>query len=126
MKDLGLTTGLQKENDEVQVNLLLYSMGDSADDVLTTFVFDDPEESLKYNKVKEKFDQYFVVRCNKIYERAKFNQCKKEANETAEMFITSLYCLAQYCNYGALNDEMIRDKIVVGVRDSELSEKIYS
>ena len=61
-----LATGLQKESNEVQVNSLLYSMGDSADDVLTTFVFDDPEDSLKYDKVKEKFDQYFVVRRNVI------------------------------------------------------------
>ena len=35
-----------------------------------------------------------------------------------------MYCLAEFCNYDALRDEMIRDRIVVGVRDSELSEKM--
>ena len=39
-------------------------------------------------------------------------------------FITSLHSLSEYCNYGQLRDEMIRDRIVVGLRDSALSEKL--
>ena len=84
-----------------------YAMGDSAYDVLTTFVFDEEGDDLKYDKVKEKFDQYFTVRRNVIYERAKFNQRKQEQDEPDETFITSLYCLAEYCKYGVLKEEMI-------------------
>ena len=80
-------------------------------------------DRLKYDKVKEKFDQYFLVRRNVIYERAKFNQ-RTQADETAEEFITSLHCLAEHCNFGALKEEMIRDRIVVGVKDATLSEKM--
>ena len=36
-------------------------------------------------------------------------------------FITALYTLSEHCNYGALTEEMIRDRIVVGLRDSNLS-----
>ena len=61
---------LQKETEEVQVNSLFYAMGDSADDVLKTLTFDSPED-------KEKFDSYFTVRHNVIYDRAKFNQRKQ-------------------------------------------------
>ena len=39
-------------------------------------------------------------------------------------FVTSLYSLAQYCNFGDLHDEMIRDRLVVGLRDANLSEKL--
>ena len=35
-------------------------MGDAAADVMTTFVFGDEGDRLKYDKVKEKFDQYFI------------------------------------------------------------------
>ena len=35
-----------------------------------------------------------------------------------------MYCLAENCAYGALKEEMIRDRIVVGVRDAKLSEKM--
>ena len=39
-------------------------------------------------------------------------------------FITDLYSLAEHCNFGTLHDELIHDRIVVGIRDKALSEKL--
>ena len=39
-------------------------------------------------------------------------------------FITVLYKLAEPCQYGQLRDEMIRDRIVVGLKDATLTEKL--
>lgn len=36
----------------------------------------------------------------------------------------ALYKLAEDCNYGNMKDEMIRDRLVVGIRDSNLSERL--
>lgn len=33
-------------------------------------------------------------------------------------------CLAEHCRYGALYDEMVRDRLVVGLRDKHLSEQL--
>ena len=74
--------------------------------------------------VKSKFDSHFVKRRNVIYERAKFNQRKQEEGENVDVFITALYSLAEYCEYGNLREEMIRDRIVVGIRDATLSFKL--
>ena len=41
-----------------------------------------------------------------------------------DSFITALYCLAEHCGFGTLKEEMIRDRIVVGVCDGMLSEKL--
>ena len=46
---------------KVQVNTLLYAMGDAADDAMTTFMFGDEGDRLKYDKVKKTFDQYFLL-----------------------------------------------------------------
>ena len=59
-----------------------------------------------------------------IYERAKFNKRKQMTGEHVDSFITSLHKLIEHCDYGALKDEMIRDKIVVGLVDEQLSEKL--
>lgn len=59
-----------------------------------------------------------------MYERARFNMRKQGANETVDAFVTALYALAEHCNYGALHDELIRDRIVVGLVDTRLSERI--
>ena len=56
-----------------------------------------------------KFEAYFVKRHNHIFERAKFNQRKEEEGELVDSFITALHCLAEYCGYGELHDEMIMD-----------------
>ena len=37
---------------------------------------------------------------------------------------SSLTCIAEHCDYKDLHDEMIRDRIVVGLRDAALSEKL--
>ena len=41
-----------------------------------------------------------------------------------DSFITDLYTLTKHCGYRDLHDEMIRDRIMVGIRDSRLSQKM--
>ena len=41
-----------------------------------------------------------------------------------EQFITSLYNLAENCEYGEMKGEMIRDHIIVGICDRALSEQL--
>ena len=81
-------------------------------------------DSGKYDVVKNKFDNYFVIRKNVIFERAKFNRRVQEEGETVDEFVTALNKLAEHCNYGTLVKEMIRDRLVVGLRDAKLSEKL--
>ena len=38
-----------------------------------------------------------------------------------DSFITDLHALAAHCEYKDLHDEMIRDRIIVGLRDAFLS-----
>ena len=67
---------------------------------------------------------HFVIQRNVIFERAKFNLRFQKENESVDNFITDLFTLAQHCNYGTLHDEMVRDCIVVGLKDKTLSEKL--
>ena len=98
-------------------------MRNEADDILQSFNLLE-EDSNSYKTVKERFDTHFIQRRNVIFERAKFNSRKQEAGESVDDFITDLHCLARYCNYGNLHEEMIRDRIVVGIRDNNLSQKM--
>ena len=118
-----VASGLALKDGEVQVNTLIYSMGDQADDILRSFALSEEDRKV-YATVKEKFDGHFVQRRNVIYERAKFNRRRQQEGEPVESFITALYSLAEHCGYGNLHDEMIRDRIVVGIRNSTLSEKL--
>ena len=116
-------SGLSKRDEESQVNMLLYSMGSKSDDILATFGL-TTEDSKKYDVVKDKFDAYFVKRRNIIFERAKFHRRKQESGEAVDSFIIDLYGLAEHCQFGLLHDEMTGDRIVVGLADQKLSEKL--
>ena len=71
-----------------------------------------------------KFDEYFNVRRNVIFERARFNRRNQLPGETIEQYITVLYTLIETCEYGELKEELLRDRIVVGIRDMALSERL--
>ena len=118
-----MASGLSEKSSENQVNTLGYTMGDAADDILASLGLTE-EEKKTYDTVVAKFQGHFVKKRNVIFERAKFNQCKQEEGESVDNFVTALYCLSEHCQYGGLRDEMTRDRIVVGLRDSSLSEKL--
>ena len=61
---------------------------------------------------------------NVIYERAMFHQRMQQNSEQAESFIRSLYEMAEHCDFGASKDDCIRDRLVVGIPDKELSERL--
>lgn len=60
-------SGLCDKDSEVQVNALIYAMGDAADDILTSFTLTAKQKS-EYDTVKDKFNSHFVTRRNVIYE----------------------------------------------------------
>ena len=71
-----------------------------------------------------KVDSFFSVRKNVVIEHTKFNKRSQLPDEPVEQFITSLYNLAADCNFGELKEKLIRDRIVVRIRDASLSERL--
>ena len=48
----------------------------------------------------------------------------KNPGESVDTFIQDLYRLAENCEYGTLKDELIGDRIIVGVLDDTLSDRL--
>ncbi|UYV60823.1 K02A2.6-like [Cordylochernes scorpioides] len=94
-----------------------------AEEILILFNLSEAQIN-DYKVVVYKFQDYFIGKRNVIYERAKFNRRSQGETEPVEEFITNLYVLAENCSYGILKEEMIRDRLVVGVKNFNLSEKL--
>lgn len=118
-----VASNLNVSSEEKQINTLIYCMGDEADDVLRGIEVAEADRGT-YKGVSDAFQTYFVVTKNTIYERAKFNMRMQNEGESVDSFVTALYALAEHCQYGLLRDELIRDRIVVGLRDVRLSERM--
>ena len=118
-----IACSLNEKSGEMQVSTLIYIMGPEAEDILASFGLSD-DESKEYDDVMNKFDGYFVQRKNPIFERAKFNQRVQAETETVDQFVTALYALVEHCDHEGLKEQMIRGRLVVGLRDSKLSERL--
>ncbi|KAM7314768.1 uncharacterized protein ISCGN_004552 [Ixodes scapularis] len=116
-------SGLASQPSSHQVDALIYIMGPQAEDVLQTFKLSDTEAQ-DFEKVMENFERYFIPRRNVVYERAMINTRSQLETETVEEYVTALHGLATTCNYGPLKEELVRDRLIVGLRDSMTSEKL--
>ena len=117
-------TKLDKEDGSVQVSCLVYSMGNEAENIFRSFDFTTAAHQNDFDRVLGKYDEYFVPRRNVIHERACFHQRVQRPGEKAETFIRALYELSEHCEFGASREENIRDRIVVGVLDKDVSRKL--
>lgn len=61
---------------------------------------------------------------NIIYERYKFNNRVQEQAESIDTYITTLRALAETRDFGTLKDDLIRERIVCGVRENSILRKL--
>ena len=115
-------SGLEGKGDERKVNTLLYCLGEEAEGVLSSTGISD--EACKKYDVLGQFDKHFKVRGNVIYERARFNKHDQREGESAEEYIAALYQLVETCEYRTFRDDLLRDHLVIGIRDTALSDKM--
>jgi len=92
-----VASGLSDAAAAKQINTLLYAMGEEAETVLASTNITQEERAV-YNTVINKFDSFFKVTRNVIFERARFNRRVQMDGETAEQFIVDLYNLAEFCD----------------------------
>ena len=63
---------------------------------------------------------------HEAFESYKFHLWKQEPTENTETYVGALCQLEKNCILGQLRDRLIRDQIVVGVRDDCIREKLLS
>lgn len=113
--------GMDTEEEKI-ANLMLL-MGPECVPIFEQFTFHATEEgrTKTLTNVVAMFDGHFEPAKNVIFERVKFNSLR-QGGRPVHQFITELQRQAGYCEYGEMKDDLVRDRIVVGVDDSKLRE----
>ena len=101
-----------------------YCIGPKALTIHNGLPFQREDEKKNLAKILELWEFYCLGKTNIIYERCHFNNRNQDAGESIDTYASNLRSLSDTCNFGALKDEMIRDRIVCGVRDSSLRKKL--
>lgn len=122
-----VASGLISKEEKEQVNMLVYTMGEKADDIFASFKLSE-KKAVEYKAVVEKFTAHFIPKINVIFERSKFNMRVQEEGESVEEYITALHKLAETCDYEkfgvGMQDELIRDRLVIGLLDKKVNQKL--
>ena len=121
-----LATELETKSEGVQVVTLLKVIGEEARDVYSTFTdWANEGDENKIAPVLQKFAEYCQPRKNVPFERYRFNRRTQEAGESYDQYKTALRKLAEGCDFDTITpDEMLRDRLIFGIRDSKVRERL--
>lgn len=111
-------------NKSLRTATLLTCIGSDALDVYEGLEFENEDNKKDIDIVLQKLQRYCIGETNKIYERYRFNKRDQEPNESLDAYVTALRTLAKTCNFGVLENSLIRDRIVIGVRDNQARKKL--
>lgn len=114
-----IITELGKHDKAYQKAVFLHSMGPAGVKIFNTLTFSGEDDKDDIALITQKLDQYIIGEVNETYERYVFNKRDQEATETFEAYLSGLRTLAKTCNFcDCLQDSLLRDRIVLGIRDS--------
>ena len=109
-----MTDNSEKE----QCDAIRYIIGQDVRDIYNTMTFTSSEVDkidVLFAKVEDR-----KPRKNVIMERYKFNTRVQRKDETADQYVTELKLIAKNCNFGILEDELIRDRLVYGTNSERV------
>ncbi|XP_026006850.1 synaptotagmin-14 isoform X3 [Astatotilapia calliptera] len=69
---------------------------------------------------------HFDPKPSEIVQRYKFDSRSRKPNETVMEYVAELRRLAQDCNYGNTLQQMLRDRIVCGIKEDRIQRRLLS
>lgn len=119
-----LVTKNKEQSHQYRVATFITVIGREAIEIHNGLPFANEDEKQDMDKILELWQNYCMGKTNITYERYTFNLRNQEEHESIETYATALRRLAETCNFGQLKDELIRDRIVYGLRENEIRKKL--
>jgi len=115
------------EGDPVKVSMFLNLIGPQGVDLYDSFTWAAEADNLVYKKVIEKFEAHMNKNKNITVNRYAFFNSDQKEGQTIEDYIKELTLLRKDCDFQSdtnINDSLLRDKIISGLNDTGLKEKL--
>ena len=104
--------------------ILLNLAGSKAMERERAFQYLPDESRYDPDTLKHKFKDLCSLLKNVIMERHIFNSRAQRPDEPINEFVSDLRIKASTCEYGDLADELIRDRIVTGIRNDHIRKQL--
>ena len=70
-----------------------------------------------FQQLVETLKNHYDPRPSKTMQWFYFNSRVRKLGESVANYLTKLQALAQYCNFGGTLEDMLRDRLVIGIND---------
>ena len=117
-------TKLNEKESKFRVATFITCIGAEALEVHNGFPFRSEDEKQDVNIVLYLWNSHCIGQTNIIYERYRFNNRNQESHESIDVYAIALRALAATCEFGALKDEVIRDRLVCGITENSVRRKL--
>ena len=114
--DYEVTTGLDKQEQKIRLATFRSVMGKECLQIFLNLKL-SAEERADVNECVKALELYFKPKRNVVYERYQFNMCTQNLEEPVDAYINRLRKAASTCQFGTLTEELIRDRLVIGLQD---------
>jgi len=114
---------LSEKSKTKRAAVFLACVGTEAYEIFQTLDFEEDDDQTDIDKVIEAFQRHCVGENNVTYERYVFNQRTQSPGEAFDVFLADQRRLVKSCEYGDVEDSILHDRIVVGVRDDSIRRK---
>ena len=115
-------SGLVDQQKKTQASVLLHVAGEEAIKVFNGFRWEGEAKKEDPKAILEKSKEHCIPLTNVIYERHIFHGRVQHPDEAFDPFYSDLCNLVKTCEYGALSEDVVRDRIVSGIRNDNLRE----
>lgn len=109
--------------DNIKISTFLNAIGSDAVEIFDTLPL-TPIQKTQYDEVLKAFEDFCLPQKNTIYERYVFRNRMQNDGESFDSYLIELKRLIKTCEYAAVENEMLRDQIVMGVWDKRLKTKL--
>ena len=114
-----------KEDDE-KVSVLLTVLGPKIVKLLSDLLAPEEVDSKSYEFLVNTLTDHFKPKRLIIVERFKFNTRSQQSNETITDYTVQIKHLAATCQFGNFFKEALRDRLVSGLRDDCIRQKLLT
>ena len=88
---------------------------------LTTLTVEDKNDP---EKILTAVGDHFMPQKHLLFERVKFGFANQAEHETIDRYVVRLCQLAESCEFEGLCESLIRDRLVIGTRDSSTRDRL--
>ena len=108
------------DDGDKQRAILLTSAGASTYRLVKSLVLPQKVTEFTFQELVEKVKTHFNPKPLPIMKRFQFNTRCQQEGESVGVFVAALRSIAEHCDYGDSLKDMLRDRIVCGIRDKSV------